>query len=588
MIRQASTAYSENLRLRSMAIVWMIIAILFIARLFFLQVIRHDALSKEAAGVRDFTQVLKAKRGEIFVRDVRTGQNQTFPVALNRDRLLLISDNRKIEDPLHVTAVLAEVLHLPDEEKTALLEKLSQKTRAYQPLEKDLAPEVLDGLLQRIKDERVSGLYIDRVPARFYPEATLFGQVVGFVGRDSQNEPLGLYGTEGFFEKTLKGQDGYVHTEKDPFGGWIPVANRDLKNAHDGDDIILTIDRTIQLKLCTALSEGIIKYHAKSGSGIIMDPNTGAILALCNAPTFDPNEFQKAADASVYNNNAIFRAFEPGSVFKAFTMSSALDMGVVTPTTSYTDKGNVVRDKFTIRNAANKTWGTQTMADVIRESINTGTIFAAEKMGMAKFRSYMEAFHLGQQTGITLKVESRGNIKNLYKPGTANLATASFGQVITTTPLQLIQGYAALAHEGVLLKPQVVYAIRHYDGTIDVQPQDTGTRVVSAAAAHQITEMMLAVVDVGHGKLARVPGYSIVGKTGTAQIAGSNGKYLGDLINNHTFIGYGPKDHPAFVMLITYEAPEAKYAESTAVPTFGQVAPFLLQYLGVPPDRPTT
>ncbi len=581
----AGNSSSETKRLRNVAIVWIVLVALFIARLFYMQVVRHSAFVAEAAASHTLTQILTAKRGEIYVRDARAGQNQTFPVALNRDQLILISDNRKIEDPLHAASVIADVLHLSDPDKSALLEKLSDKLRAYQPLIKDVSPGAVTDLLDRLKTEQIAGIYIDRNPARFYPEGDLFSQVVGFVGRDAQGDPTGKYGVEGFFEDELKGVNGFVHTEKDPFGGWIPVANRDLQDAHDGDDIILTLDRSIQLKLCQALAAGAVTYHAKSGSGIIMDPHTGAILAMCNTPTFDPNDFQHVTDASTFNNNAIFRAFEPGSVFKAFTMSAAMDAGAVTPTTQYTDTGVDVRDHFSIRNAANKTWGVQTMTDVIRESINTGTIFAAEKMGLQKFRTYMQAFGFGLPSGIELKIESKGTIKSLDKTGSVYLATASFGQGLTATSLQLIQGYGALANGGVMMKPYVVYGVRHYDGTVDVRAPQKIRQVVTADSAKKITDMMLSVVDLGHGKLARVPGYSIAGKTGTAQIVG-NGKYLDANTNNHTFVGYGPIGNPAFVMMITYEAPAARFAESTAVPVFGQVAPFLLEYMGVQPDRP--
>lgn len=584
MARYIVQTDSEAGRLRKAGIVWLIIGALFVVRLFYIQVVQRDKYTKQANGARTLNQTIKAKRGEIFGRDARDGQQSLYPFSLNRDQMLLISDNRKIEDPDRVAAIVATSTALSAEEAAVLRQKLSDKKRAYQLLIKDVKPEVADSLVETLEDESIAGLYFDREPARLYPERELLSHITGFVGRTEKGEPIGRYGVEAFFNERLSGTNGYVKTEKDPFGGWIPVADRDFEQAHNGDDLIVTIDRTIQLKLCQTLAEGITKYSARSASGIIMDPKNGQILGMCNVPNFDPNTYQKIENPSVYNNSSIFTAYEPGSIFKLVTMSSALDAGVVSPMTTFVDVGNVKRDGFTIRNAANKVWGLQTMTDVIKESINTGTVFAADKLGKDKFKGYVEKFGFGVKTGVELKTEETGNIKSLAKSGSVFLATDSFGQGLTATSLQMIQAYATVANGGEMMKPTIVFAWRAADGTTDFQQAVKLRRVISKKAADEMTEMLRVAVEDGHGRLARVPGYTIVGKTGTAQMSGSNGKYTEDY--NHTFIGFAPMHNPRFVMLVKFEAPMAKYSESTAVPAFGEIAKFLLEYLGVTPDKP--
>ena len=406
MSRNTNFSDAELRRLRIAGAVWLLIGALFIARLFYIQVIQHGIYDRQARGTRIVNQTIKAQRGEIFTRDARPGQEALYPIALNRDQIMLISDNRKITDDAHVAGVVATSTARTAEETDEITKKLSQKNRAYQILIKDLKPEHEAAIRGAIDREKIVGLYFDRLPARFYPERELLAHLTGFVGRDEVGEPIGRYGIEAYFDTRLKGTHGYVKTEKDPFGGWIPVADRDFDAARDGDDVILTIDRTLQLTVCEALKRGIAKHRARSASGIIMDPKTGAVLAMCSLPTFDPNDYQTVERPSAYNNRSIFVPFEPGSVFKIVTMGAALDAGAITPDTTFTDVGFVKRDGFTIRNAAEKKWGTQSMTTVIKESINTGTVFAADKLGSAPFRGYVEKFGFGQKTLYTNHFQS--------------------------------------------------------------------------------------------------------------------------------------------------------------------------------------
>lgn len=583
MSRFASTNTAQHTRLRVAAALWLVLAGLFITRLFYIQVVEHTKFDDAAKLTRQINTTIRAKRGEIFISGARFNQNTTTPLALNRDQLILISDNRKIVNPAVFADVIATSTNATAEDREMLLQKLSDRTRAYQPLIKDISVEVLEEIQIKMNELELVGLFVDRIPARLYPEKDLFAQTIGFLGRDEKAQPIGRYGVEGFFNKRLSGIDGFVKTERDPFGSWIPVADREFQSARDGDDLILTFDRAIQLKLCEALQKGVAAYNAKSASGAVMNPKTGEVWAMCNVPAFDPNEYQKA-EGYTYNNNFIFQAFESGSVFKAITVSAALDAGAITPDTLFVDTGSINRDGFIIHNAANKSWGMQTMTGVIKESINTGTVFAAEKLGRDKFAFYVKNFGFGVLTGIELKVEEDGNIKSINKKCASCLANNSFGQGLTVTPLQLLQAYGAIANAGVMMRPTVVRAWRAPDGVTEWNEPKEIRRVISKKAADEITEMLRVAVEEGHGKKARVPSYSLAGKTGTGQIAGPNGKYL-EAAFNHTFAGFAPISNPRFVMVIKFEKPQALYAESTAVPTFGAVAKFILEYLGVPPDR---
>jgi len=305
----------EPRRLRLVGIFWLVLGLVFGIRLFYIQVVQHEKYARQASGARNLNQTIKAKRGEIFGHDVRDGQLSLYPFALNRDQLLLISDNRKITDPSKVASIIASSTTMTSEEVATLQQNLSKKSRAYQLLIKDVKPEVADGIMTALDRENIKGLYFDREPARLYPERELLSHVTGFVGRSDKAEPIGRYGVEGYFDERLRGVHGFITTEKDPFGGWIPVADREFEQARDGDDLIVTIDRTIQMKLCQALADGIAKHSARSASGIIMEPKTGRILGMCNLPNFDPNLYQKVENIGVYNNSSIFTAYEPGSGF---------------------------------------------------------------------------------------------------------------------------------------------------------------------------------------------------------------------------------------------------------------------------------
>jgi cell division protein FtsI (penicillin-binding protein 3)/stage V sporulation protein D (sporulation-specific penicillin-binding protein) len=318
-----------------------------------------------------------------------------------------------------------------------------------------------------------------------------------------------------------------------------------------------------------------------------MEPDTGAILALCNVPTYDPNEYSKVEDVGVFNNPAIFEAYEPGSIFKPITMAAAIDAGRVTPNTLFEDTGSVQIGQHTIRNSDGKAHGWQTMTQVLEESLNTGTIFAVRELGARPFLKYVEDFGFGAATGVELDTEAPGNIESLRKKGDIWSATGSFGQGITATPLQMVVAFGALANGGKLMTPHVVAERVSADGqTSKVAPQEI-RQVITKRASALVGGMLANVVENGHGKRAAVPGYWVAGKTGTAQIARTDGQGYEKDDSIGSFVGYAPVDDPAFVMLVKLVRPrDVEWAESSAAPLFGDIAKFLLQYLQIPPERP--
>jgi len=349
---------------------------------------------------------------------------------------------------------------------------------------------------------------------------------------------------------------------------------------------VLTLDRTIQYVACKMLREGVERYDADGGSLVIIEPKTGAVIAMCNAPDFDPNMYNQVEDISVYNNSAIFTAYEPGSVFKPLVMASALDMGAVTPTTTYEDTGEVQVDEYTIRNSDLKSYGMQTMTEVLEKSLNTGMVFVMRQMGEEALRGYVERFHFGTLTGIELDTESPGTVDSLYEQAESYYATASYGQGITVTPLQLTAAYAALANGGLLMRPYIIEEMRGSDGSVQETVPTPVEQVVSKKSATTIGAMLVSVVENGYGEHAAVDGYYIAGKTGTAQVARLGGLGYQENATIATFSGFGPIEEPAFAMTVVLNRPKTTtWAADTSTYIWGDVAEFLLQYLEIAPTR---
>jgi len=561
-------------RLYILLIVLALMTLLIIVRLFTLQVFDYSFYSALASDQHEIQAILTADRGDVLVND-HAQPNQEFAIATDKEYMQVYAVPKQITDPESTAEQLAQYVNKSEEE---LLPILSKEDDPYEPIEKKVSIE----RYEKIQDLELAGVYGIEETYRYYVDDNIGSNVLGFLGlRD--DKPFGQYGIEGYFQDILAGKEGFFQTERDVAGRWIVLSDKEINEAQDGADIVLTIDRTLQFMTCDALNKSIDRHGAEGGAAIVMDPQTGKILSMCSGPDFNPNFYSEVESASVYNNKAIFEAYEVGSIFKPVVMASAIDLEYVTPDTTFLDTGAEEIEEFTIRNADDKIYGEVNMAQVLENSINTGMIFVARQLGQERFRDYMERFGFGEPTGIELQTEVAGNISSIYKQSEIYMATASFGQGITATPLQMATAYSAIANGGELMKPYIVEEIRHADGEVEKRQPVAIRRVLSSRASTLMNGMLTSVVTNGHAGLAHVPGYYVAGKTGTAQIA-SGGVYRDDL-TNHSFIGYAPSDDPQFVIMVRLEQPKsALYSASTAAPLFGEIAKYALNYYDIQPD----
>lgn len=483
-------------------------------------------------------------------------------------------------DPASVPSL--QLPSLEDNAVAKLIARLSKVDDPYEPV----AQNVPEDQLRLLEALHASGIYFISENARSYPEPAFGGQVTGFLGRNEEGELRGNYGLEGYFDDFLSGTAGSLYAEADVAGSWVGVGDREFTPAVDGGDLYLTVDRTLQIVACGMLAETVKEYDADSGALVILEPDTGRVLAMCGAPDFYPEDYGDVEDLGTYANPTIFTPYEPGSIFKPITMAAGIDTDAVTPQSTYTDTGSIdVGWTRPIKNAADKIFGTVTMVEALEESVNTAMVWVMRQTGQKTLKEYIEKFGFGTLTGIELNTEVAGTLSSLDNTAEVYFATAAFGQGITVTPLQIAAAYAALANEGKYMKPYIVSRKEYPDGTIeDVSPTFL-RQVVTPETAEKLAGMLVAVVEYGHGKRAQVPGYYIAGKTGTAQIA-ENGVYSETAFNG-SFAGFGPVGDPRFAMVVKISNPKSGiiYAESTAAPLFGKIADFLLTYYNVPPMR---
>lgn len=547
-------------------------------KLFFLQVLSGAKFRADADKQHNIIRILPAERGRILYAGRE--ESDYYPLAANRafNHLYAVPrDIADVDEAVDKLLPLVEQYKLPEE---TLRARLGKRDDVYEPLLRKLSDEEL----QPFRDLNLVGLAWEKENLRFYPEAELGAQLIGFVGQSGNDSSVvGKYGLEAAFDKELAGQDGRVEGDIDIRGRLIQTGEQKRIEPRAGVDLILAIDRVIENYACRRLAEKVEKLGATGGQVIVANPRTGAILAMCSSPSFDPNNYNQVKDIAVFLNPSVSGPYEPGSIFKAITMAAAIDAGKVTPATVYKDTGAVKFGGFIIKNFDNKAHGEPSMIEVLKQSLNTGAIFAAQQLGNAQFLEYAQKFGFGKPTGVTLPKEAAGNLKSLFEGRDLNFATASFGQGITATPLQMLMAYAAIANGGKLLRPYAVAAISENGKITSRQQPEIAGQPISLRTATILSGMLTAVVREGHAKRAGVPGYFIAAKTGTAEVpeAGGYGKST-----IHSVVGFGPVRKPAFVMIAKIDHPKAgRFAESTAVPLFGDIAKFILQYYEIPPDE---
>ena len=566
----------DNFRINLFFILVLIVSGLIFYRLFILSYVRHSVYSRTATAQRENIVNVLA-RGNIYLKDPTSNglflaaANKKFPLAyIVPAKVDWRTDEKKI-------AQIADILKI---NKDLILNTIQSEQNSS----KVLARQLDVNQVELIKGLNLKGLGVSYETDRFYPGQKLAANVIGFLGYDL-NGRSGQYGIESYYDNELFGKTAIKGPSTGDIIKNIIYGNKDKDNNtfNRPSDIVLTIDKNIQVYVEDKLEGVLKKWDAQSGTIIVQDPNTGKILAMADKPSFDPNDYSDY-QPGLFLNKSVQEVFEPGSSYKPITMSMGLDLGRVTPQTTFTDVGFIKAAEYTIHNFSNKIFGFQTMSQVLEKSINTGAMFVENAVGDENFLNYTINIGFGQRTGIDLPGEVNGDITNLYSGRKINYLTASFGQGIAVTSIQLVNAYSAIANGGKLMKPYVVEKIIKEGGEEIVAKPEIVSIPFSEKTSNKLKAMLVGVVDNGFDK-ARIKGYDVAGKTGTAQIPDGRGGY-DEKEFIHNFLGFAPAYDPKFVILIKMDRPHGiAFAADSLSPTFREIAQFLINYYKIPPTR---
>lgn len=576
MMRGDSLEKRYTRRLNVLSVFFMILAVVFLGRLLDRQVLRRDSYTAQAQK-QYYTEVEQpAHRGTIYIKDadsvnlIDSSKTGLFPVATDVELFDVIVTPKNVENKKDTAEKLASIL---GEDENTIFETINNDKWYVPPIKKRIDKDTAD----KITDLDLDGVSLDSNYSRVYPEKDFMAQLLGFVDYSGS----GRYGVEEYYDGVLRGEGGTLKGLKDNLGNVIKVEQS--APGKDGASLVLTIDRSIQYMAEKKLKEGIERYATDGGSIVVADPKTGAVLAMASSPTYDPNKFNevKTEDQGIFLNPTVSSNWEPGSIFKPVVVAAAVSDDKVEPDSKPTESeggfsDSVTIDGYEIHNSLKKAYGYETVTQILENSDNIGMVWVANKLGDEVMYNYLKKFGFGEKTGIDLAGEASGQVSSYKKWQDVNRATISFGQGISVTPIQMIQAFSAIANNGEMVKPHVVDKIMQSDDDVkEVETTNLG-RVVSEEDAKKVTDMLISVVENGHGKKAKVDGYKVAGKTGTAQIPKSGGGYEEEGFIG-SFIGYAPAYDPKFVMLVKFNRPKnVEWAESSAAPIFGEMADWLL------------
>ena len=514
------------------------------------------------------------ERGEIYDRSghLLAGNRTVYEVGVSLS---------EVKDPEAMASTLSTSLGLSYDEVFSKLIN-SPDGWEYVVIQDYVAADTVASLqqitqqLQEAEDSRLKGLAFKPHFERSYPENTLASNVLGFVTRDGR----GYFGIEEKYNDLLAGN---------PVQIWVPLdPNKaiDIPKVPNGTNLVLTLNRDLQAKVESILDEALVNYGAENGTIVVMNPRNGEILAMATTPRLNLNNYSDyflLFDSGSQYNSAIGTSYEPGSIFKVLTMAAALDTGTVRPDTTFIDTGAIQVGGITIQNWNRDAWGEQNMVGCLQHSLNVCLAWISTQMGPQAFYGYMERFGIGHPTGVDLSGESMGRLK---VPGdsdwySVDLGTNAFGQGVAVTPLQMLMAVSAIANEGRMVTPHMLYAMLRDGHQYNVPSQYAGSPI-TAESARTLNEMLALSLEE-ESSLALLPGYRLAGKTGTAQIPTDYG-YDG-FHTNASFIGWGPVDDPQFMVYIWLERPSTSiWSSETAAPVFSQVAEQTVILLNIPPD----
>lgn len=441
--------------------------------------------------------------------------------------------------------------------------------------------------IAELQSANLRGVAVREVPQRAYPEGSLAAHLLGFVRLGDQG-PRGEYGIEAGLDRLLRGEAGLTEAERDVAGRLISLGRASLVPPEHGADVVLTIDRILQTVAEDLAKDGRERFRAERAQVAVMDPRTGALLAIAAYPTFSPAEPGAIREVGVYQNPLVSDLIEPGSVFKPLVMAAALEHDLVAPDTTMVDAGPLRIGPYTINTYDGRHHGTITMTNILEHSNNIGMVWVAQQVGVERLFQFLRRLGTGERTGLPVSGEAAAPLSDPATWGETRLATAGFGQGIVTTGLHVLTATAALINGGNLLEPYVVAEVRYPDGTVEKRKPKVIRRVIRPEVSTQLRSMLASVVENGVAVAARVPGHYVGGKTGTAQVVDpETGRYATDK-KIISFIGFAPVDDPAFIALIKLDNPAGlSFAAGTAAPLFGELAGKTLEYLRVPPARET-
>ncbi len=567
------------LRVRLIKSFFLLALLISILRLAYWQIYKGKELSAKARNQYISNTKIFAKRGEIFSSD------GSLLAATVRGWSVYGEPNNLKESPKRIAEKIAPILVKDLDDKETIrkeierIESLLSKDNLVWVLIKDRVDETTK---EEIHSLNISGINFEEGERRVYPESSSSAHLLGFVGKDSEGEDVGYFGLEGYYNLILSGKSGFVRQEIDASGLPIILGKRISRDATPGVSLQISIDKRIQFILEKKIKEGIEKYSAKGGLGVIMDPKTGAIYAMASYPNFDPETYWKYSDV-LFTNPVISSTFEPGSIFKILVMAWALDSKVVDlDTICDICHGPVKIGKYTI-----ETWNkvyhpNSSMVDVIVNSDNVGMVFVTKRLGVDRLYEYLKKFYFGEKTGIDLQGEISSSLREKNKWSEIDLATVGFGQGIAVTPIQMLTATNAIANKGVMVKPRVVERLIGENWVEDIKPEVVG-RVISEDAARKVTLMMVEAAKKGESKWTNIPGFKVAGKTGTAQIP-IEGHYDEEK-TIASFVGFAPYDKPKFTMLVTlYEPQFSPWASETAAPLWYSIAKELFDIFKIQPE----
>ncbi len=568
-------------RSRILAAVILIIVAIFVARLFYLQVIRHDYYVELAASEQQSRFTIPASRGLIYAK---SGEN-TVPLAMNQTVYTVFADPQTVTEKEEITTALRDIAGgniRKDFEKL-----LDVPDSRYQILATKLTRVQAD----KLKEKNFSGIGFQENSQRVYPEGNLAGQVLGFVNA----EGVGSYGIEGYLNEDLEGQDGLLQAVTDVGNVPLTIGNNNVRiPKQDGKNVVLTIDRNVQSKVEEALKAAADRTGATNVSGVVIDPKTGKVLAMANLPSYSPGEYFKVSNVGVFNNNVISGPYEPGSTIKAFTMAAGIDTNAIRASDRFNNTDSIRVQDRVISNATKGITGNITFETAMQWSLNTGFVTIAQRLGDGEqitrearetmYEYFAERFRLGQPTGIELSSEAAGSIVAPSQPtgNEVRYSNMSFGQGMEATMLQVAAGFGALVNGGSFYKPTIIDGFITENGFEQIEEADPVEKgLVKPSTSNEIRRVLTEARRAGFPGVDR-SGYNIGGKTGTSQVI-VDGEYSSTQ-TTASYIGYGGADTPEYVIMVQVSGKDKVFQGARdALPIFTDISNWMIDYLKIQP-----